>query len=69
MKPFDVAKLWALNERRYAYQAKYAEYWEESATKTKSGRKVDAVLLPAAPTASFRPGEGIYPGELRVCCT
>lgn len=30
---------------------------------TKSHRPVDAVLLPAAPSASFRPGEGIYFGK------
>ncbi|KAI0314320.1 amidase signature domain-containing protein [Amylostereum chailletii] len=66
MAPFDVERLWALNERKYAYQTAYAAYWNESGSKTKSGRPVDAVLLPAAPTASFRPGEGIYPGYTSV---
>ena len=59
----DVTDLWALNERRYAYQVKYAEYWNDSAKRTNSGRVVDAVLLPVAPSASFRPGEGVYSGE------
>lgn len=62
----NVNDLWALNRRRYEYQAKYLAYWTSTADRTKSGDPVDAIIAPVAPTASYRRGEGMYPGYTGV---
>lgn len=64
---FSVSQVWALNRRVADYRTRYAQYWNSTASLTKSRRPVDAVLLPVAPSASFRPGEGVYFGT-SVCC-
>ncbi|KAL8657680.1 MAG: hypothetical protein Q9226_001672 [Calogaya cf. arnoldii] len=40
-----------------AFRNEYAAYWASTAEKTKSGWSVDAVILPAAPTAAILPGK------------
>ncbi|KIM75823.1 hypothetical protein PILCRDRAFT_13322 [Piloderma croceum F 1598] len=57
---FDIPKIWNLHQRKYDYQTHYSHYWNSTANLTKSHLPVNAVLLPAAPSASFRPGEGVY---------
>ncbi|KAI0944360.1 hypothetical protein AcW1_002093 [Taiwanofungus camphoratus] len=63
---FSVSQVWALNRRVADYRTRYAQYWNSTASLTKSRRPVDAVLLPVAPSASFRPGEGVYFGYTGV---
>jgi amidase len=58
--------IWALQRRKYEYQTRYLAYWNSTATLTKSGRPVDALIAPAAPTASFLPGNGLYFGYTGV---
>ena len=62
----SVTSLWALQKRKYEYQERYLSYWRSSAQSTRSGRPVDAVLLPVAPSASVEPGKGAYFGYTGV---
>lgn len=65
----SASELLAANERHYQFQQAYANYWNGTASLTKSGRAVDFVLLPAFAAPSFRPGEsGVYTGESRRFC-
>jgi amidase len=63
--PISVTDFFELNERRYRYQQAYGEYWNGTAAHTRSGRPVDAVIMPTYPGSSFRPGEGLYFGQYR----
>ena len=49
-KPFAVDELFRLNLAREAFRVKIAEYWNSTRTRTTSGRPIDAVLSPVAPT-------------------
>ncbi|KAI0031973.1 amidase signature domain-containing protein [Vararia minispora EC-137] len=60
IEPMSLADFFDVNERRYRYQQAYTEYWNSTARLTKSGRPVDAVILPTFPGSSFRPGDGLY---------
>ena len=61
-----VAAHWALQQRKVEYQSKYLEYWRSTALRVASGRIVDAVIMPVAPSASVKPGEGAYFGYTGV---
>ena len=58
----SIHELWAIQRRIYDFQVRYLAYWNSTAKITKSGRAVDAVILPATPTASYRPTQGMYFG-------
>ncbi|KAB8349500.1 hypothetical protein FH972_023526 [Carpinus fangiana] len=53
---------WALLQRKYAYQQRYLAYWNSTASSTRTGRPVDAVVLPLGPSASFEREKGFYIG-------
>ena len=59
-------ELWSLQTRIYAYQTRYFDYWNSTASLTSTGRPVDAVLVPLGPTLSFRPEGGVYFGYTAV---
>ncbi|KAH7370846.1 amidase signature domain-containing protein [Rhexocercosporidium sp. MPI-PUGE-AT-0058] len=62
----NINELWELQTAIYNYQARYLAYWNSTGGITKSGRKVDAIIIPASPTASYRPKEGMYFGYTGV---
>ncbi|KDN37510.1 hypothetical protein RSAG8_10109, partial [Rhizoctonia solani AG-8 WAC10335] len=45
-----LAQSWAMNVRRDQFRAKALKHWNETALRSKSGRPVDVVLCPVAPT-------------------
>lgn len=57
-----VNDIWNLQKEKYDYQTQYLEYWNSTSARGSSGRAVDAVILPIAPSASFKPGESLYFG-------
>ena len=61
-----VTAQWGVQVRKRAYQERYASYWQSTASLTRSGRAVDAVLMPLAPSASVEPGKGRYLGYTGV---
>ncbi|KZF19859.1 amidase [Xylona heveae TC161] len=66
LTPKTVNESWSYALRRNAYQTAYLEYWNSTASKTSTGRAVDFFILPIAPTASYLPGQAIYPGYTGV---
>ncbi|KIW12666.1 hypothetical protein PV08_09944 [Exophiala spinifera] len=52
--PKTVDKMWDFNLRLRQYQKKYTDYWTSTATMTKSGRPVDAILTPVTPMPAYR---------------
>ena len=61
-----VTAQWGVQVRKRDYQERYASYWQSTASLTRSGRAVDAVLMPLAPSASVEPGKGRYLGYTGV---
>jgi len=59
-------EIWALQKRKDEYQTRYLQYWNSTAGLSRSGSPVDAVILPACPSASFKPGESMYFGYTGV---
>ena len=49
-RPFTVAELFKLNLAREAFRARLAAHWNATASRTATGRQVDAVLSPVAAT-------------------
>lgn len=60
------ADFWELCQARDDYKEKYARYWRSMGGQTKSGRAVDAVVLPVAPTTAVRDCEFHYFGYSAV---
>lgn len=54
----SVNDLWEIQARKYNYQAKYLAYWQKAG--------VDAVICPAAPSASYPQSAGKYFGYTGV---
>ncbi|KIY02989.1 uncharacterized protein Z520_01455 [Fonsecaea multimorphosa CBS 102226] len=48
-KHLSVWEAWQLNKRRDAYRKTYLDAWNTSASKTSTGRPVDAIISPVAP--------------------
>ncbi|EKM61669.1 uncharacterized protein PHACADRAFT_248414 [Phanerochaete carnosa HHB-10118-sp] len=48
--PFSVAEIFRLNLAREAFRAKILQHWNSTEARTRTGRPVDAVLSPVAPT-------------------
>ncbi|KAK6373706.1 hypothetical protein LTS17_008199 [Exophiala oligosperma] len=57
--PKTVDKMWEANLRLRQYQKEYMDYWNSTATMTKSGRPVDAVLTPVSAVPAFQFGKSI----------
>lgn len=49
-KPFTIAETFKLNLARETFRARVAAHWNQTVRRTSTGRPVDAVLCPAAPT-------------------
>ncbi|KAJ3531999.1 hypothetical protein NM688_g7491 [Phlebia brevispora] len=49
-KPFTVDEIFRLNLAREAFRTKIAQHWNSTRTRTESGRPIDAILSPVAPT-------------------
>ncbi|CAE6469135.1 unnamed protein product, partial [Rhizoctonia solani] len=47
---FTLAKSWDANAQRDQFRARALKHWNDTALRSKSGRPVDVVLCPAAPT-------------------
>ncbi|KAF9888995.1 hypothetical protein FE257_008165 [Aspergillus nanangensis] len=62
----SVNDLWATQQQRYDYQVRYLEYWNSTAKNTRTCLPVDAIIAPVAPTASYKPCEGMYFGYTGV---
>lgn len=48
--PFSIAEVFRLNLEREEFRAKILHHWNATASRTSSGRPVDAILSPVAPT-------------------
>ena len=57
---------WQIATRRSEFQTSYLRYWKSTAQLTRTGQPVDFILMPTAPTASFLPGQALYPGYTGV---
>jgi len=56
----STAEFWDLCQRREEYKQAYAAYWAQMGGCSASGRAVDGVVLPVAPTSAARAGEFHY---------
>ena len=56
----STAEFWDLCQRREDYKRAYADYWTQMNSYSESGRPVDGVILPVAPTSAARAGEFHY---------
>jgi len=54
------------NRMKRAMQKEYLDYWNSTAEKTKTGRPVDAFIMPVAPFAAARPETYHYVGYTSV---
>jgi amidase len=59
----DINSYWDTTLDRYAYQHEYTDYWNATASKTSTGRPIDAWIAPVAPHAAVMPGRYIYLGQ------
>ena len=48
-KCFTTYELWQVHKQRRELRREYLEYWQASASKTGTGRPIDAVIAPVAP--------------------
>jgi amidase len=51
-KQLKAYELWQLHKQRRELQREYLEYWQASASKTGTGRPIDAIIAPVAPYAA-----------------
>ena len=58
----QASQIAANNVSKREYQKEYMEYWNSTAQHTKSGRPVDAFILPVGAAAATRPGATTYAG-------
>lgn len=49
-KPFTIAEVFKLNLEREAFRAKVAAHWNDTRSRTCTGRPVDGIISPVAPT-------------------
>jgi len=61
-QPLETAQFWDLCSRVRQFQQEYLNYWEQSATRTKSGATVDCIITPIAPSAAVRRNKFVYYG-------
>jgi amidase len=64
--PIDVNTYWDTSLERYAYQHEYVDYWNATASKTSTGKPIDAWIGPVAPHAAVIPGKYVYLGKSKV---
>ncbi|EPT03524.1 hypothetical protein FOMPIDRAFT_1159112 [Fomitopsis schrenkii] len=49
-KPYTVAEIFKLNQARELFRSKVVAHWNDTSRRTTTGRSVDAILSPVAPT-------------------
>jgi amidase len=62
MPQFTASQIAANNVAQRELKKQYLDYWNSTASKTSTGKPVDAVICPAAPFAASRPGMYAYYG-------
>lgn len=55
-----------LNTKQSEYRYKFAEAWHNTKAQTGTGRPVDALICPCAPSASFPHGHPVWWGYLSL---
>lgn len=60
MPALTINQLWELNLERTSYQKLVLEAWNDTAKKTKSGKPIDAFIMPIAPFAAVAHGQYIH---------
>jgi amidase len=53
-------ELWQCHKTRRGFREAYSDHWEDSVSRTGTGRPVDAIIAPVAPTAAPLHGEYRY---------
>lgn len=51
-----------INVEKRTYQKEYMDYWNSTSSRTKTGKPVDAFIMPVAPFAAAIPGQYEYHG-------
>jgi amidase len=59
---YTASQISAINVLKRQYQKEYMEYWNSTASRTGTGRPVDAIISPLAPFAAARPDMYDYYG-------
>jgi amidase len=59
---FTASQIAANNVAQRELKKQYLDYWNSTASKTSTGKPVDAVICPAAPFPASRPGMYAYYG-------
>ena len=55
--PFSVAEIFKLNLKRESFRQRLLMHWNATASRTRSGRPVDAIISPVAPTRAPKHNE------------
>ncbi|KAJ5982591.1 hypothetical protein N7451_012691 [Penicillium sp. IBT 35674x] len=58
--PSTAKEIASLNVEKRRYQKRYLDYWNSTAQLTKTGRPVEAIICPVAPSAAVQPGHFKY---------
>ncbi|OAP53724.1 hypothetical protein AYL99_12096 [Fonsecaea erecta] len=66
IQPLTVPELFALNTKQAEYRQKMAEAWYNTKSQTGTGRPIDALICPSAPSASFPHGHPVWWGYLSL---
>ncbi|KIY00802.1 uncharacterized protein Z520_03468 [Fonsecaea multimorphosa CBS 102226] len=62
IKPLSVPELFKLNTKQAEWRYQFAEAWYNTRTQTNSGRPIDCLICPCAPSASFPHGFPVWWG-------
>jgi len=62
----NASEIAALHRELRDYKKKYLDYWMSTVVQTRTGRPVDAVLMPTAPYAAARKGKFAYAGYTMI---
>ena len=65
----NASKIAAVNVAKREYQKEYMEYWNSTVNLTGTGRPVDALIMPIAPSAAVRPNKFKYLGYAGIMNT
>ncbi|CCO33203.1 hypothetical protein BN14_07276 [Rhizoctonia solani AG-1 IB] len=61
IEPLSVWQLWQLHKEKRELRKEYLDHWQATASKTTTGRPVDAVISPAVPYAATPHGKNLSP--------
>jgi amidase len=60
--PSSAKEIASLNVEKRRYQKRYLDYWNSTSQISGTGRPVEAIICPVAPSAAVRPGHFKYSG-------